>query len=92
MMNMAIKTTTKPTSIIVGVTFPIDFRLKNDKPKAIKITKKRLKNLKVLNAKITMIPLEDCLMGFEKSVISIHLSTNKIVNILRFKVRQTFYT
>ncbi len=92
MMKITIKTTIKPTSIIVGVTFPIDFFLKNDKPKAIKSTKKRLKNLKVLNAKITMMPLEDCLMGFEKSVISIHLGTNKIVNNLRFKVWQTFYT
>ena len=86
MMSIMIKTATKPTSIIVGVIFNMEFLFINDKPNAIKSTKKRLKNLNVLNAKIMMMPLEDCLMGWEKSVISIYLGTNKVVNRFRFMV------
>ena len=87
MMRIIIKTTIKPKSIMVGVTLPKDFRFISDNPNAIKSTKNFLKNLNTLNAKITIMPLEDCLIGFEKSVVSIHLSANNFFNFFGFELR-----
>ena len=77
-------TAIKPDKISVGVTLKKDFRFINEIPNAIKRTKNFFKNLNTLNTKITMMPLLDCLIGCEKSVISIYLGTDKIVNIFRF--------
>ena len=86
-MRIKIKIPIKPNKIMVGVMFAKDFRLIKDNPKAIKRTKNFLKNLKTLNAKIMMMPLEDCRMGCEKSVISIiDLVANNFFNLFGFKM------
>jgi hypothetical protein len=52
-----------------------DLFLDIDSPYTKKRPKKFLINLYELSAKITRIPLDDCRVGFEKSVGSIDLST-----------------
>lgn len=90
MIRIMIKTPIKPNIIIVGDMFPKDFRRINDTPNAIKRTKNFLKNVNTLNAKITIMPLDDCLMGCEKSVVSIDLFADDFFNLFGFEMWQTF--